>query len=198
MDIMYPGFDIIVCLGRSAGAPRDATVSGGCTEAFPSSGIEQPAWLQRMSLVDTVSGKRARLYESLLFEQTYHAAYEPMRAVRTERHIYIVRYDGRDRLVVPNTDDTLAKEDMIEAGWEQRPRHQEMLYDLYFDPDQQNNLAERSDMEDVKEDLHSQLERWMKATNDPLLGGDVPLPKGVWTTDVDAPSPRTEPFIVGE
>ena len=87
---------------------------------------------------------------------------------------------------------------MIEAGWEQQPRHQEMLYALYCDPDQQTNLVDRPDMRNVKKDLRNHLERWMKETNDPLLEGDVPLPKGAWTTDADAPSPGTEPFIVGE
>ena len=101
------------------------------------------------------------------------------------------RAPGRD-------DDTRAKEDMLEADWEEQPRHQEMLYDLYFDPDQRNNLIDEPEMKEVVQDLRDQLDLWMRETEDPLLHGAAPLPKGVKTTDPDAFSPRTEPFIVGE
>ncbi len=49
-------------------------------------GIERPSWLQGQSLLPLMDGQVERLHEQLFFEQTYHAAYEPMRAVRTERH----------------------------------------------------------------------------------------------------------------
>ena len=184
----------------SGGKTVDAMVS--LMDLFPTVcdlvGAEHPAWLQGRSLLPLVDGRVDMLHERLFFEQTYHAAYEPMRAVRSERHIYIKRYDGRDKLVLPNTDDTRAKEDMVQYGWERQPRHQEMLYDLYFDPDQRNNLIDRPDMKEVVQDLRDQLEEWMRETDDPLLLGPVALPKGVKTTDPDAFSPRTEPFTVGE
>ena len=118
---------------------------GGVVEAmvslldlFPTAcelaGIERPSWLQGESLLPLMAGRVERLHERLFFEQTYHAAYEPMRAVRTERHIYIKRFDGRSGLVLPNTDDTPARRELLAAGWEKRPREQEMLYDLFFDP----------------------------------------------------------------
>jgi arylsulfatase A-like enzyme len=161
-------------------------------------GLERPDWLQGESLIPLMDGTTNTLHERLFFEQTYHAAYEPMRAVRTERYIYIKRFDHRERLVLPNTDDTLAKQDMLAAGWEQLPRHQEMLYDLYFDPDQQNNLVDIPVFDQVRGELHASLEQWMQETQDPLCNGVVPLPKGVKATSTDAFSPEEEPFLIGE
>jgi hypothetical protein len=120
-----------------------------------------------------------------------------MRAVRSDRHIYIRRFDDRQQLVLPNTDDTPAKQDLLEHGWQQQPRHQEMLYDHYFDPDQQNNLIDRPDMESTRQRLRETLERWMADTDDPLLHGPVALPRGVQATDPDASSPGQEPLLVG-
>ena len=37
--------------------------------------------------------------------------------------------------MLPNVDDTPSKDFMLAAGWADRPREQEMMYDLLFDPD---------------------------------------------------------------
>lgn len=161
-------------------------------------GMQRPAWLDGESLVPLVGGRVDKVRERLFFEQTYHAAYEPMRAVRDERHIYIRRFDGRGKLVLPNTDDTPAKTDMLEHGWRDEPRQEEMLYDHYFDPDQQNNLVGKPQKAEVETRLRGELDEWMKQTEDPLLHGSIPLPKGVQATDPDAFSPGQEPLLVGE
>ncbi|MBT4979288.1 MAG: sulfatase-like hydrolase/transferase, partial [Gemmatimonadetes bacterium] len=161
-------------------------------------GLERPPWLQGESLLPLVDGRVERLHEYLFFEQTYHAAYEPMRGVRDERHIYIRRFDQREKLVLPNTDDTPAKSDLIEHGWQQQPRHQEMLYDHYFDPEQQNNLIDRPELAPTLAVLCRRLDDWMAATADPLLVGPVPIPQGAQVTDVDVSSPGQAPLITGE
>jgi arylsulfatase A-like enzyme len=161
-------------------------------------GLDAPPWLQGQSLLPLVDGETDRVHEKLFFEQTYHAAYEPMRAVRTERHVYIKRFDERDALVLPNTDDTPAKDDLLAAGWQQQPRHQEMLYDLYFDPDQQNNLIGAAGVADVVAGLRGELARWMAETEDPLLVGPVALPKGGYATSPDAFSPSGKPRIYAD
>lgn len=184
----------------TGGRTFDAMVS--LMDLFPTvcdvAGLEHPDWLQGESLVPLVDGRVDRLRDELFFEQTYHAAYEPMRAVRTERHIYIRRFDDRDRLVLPNTDDTPAKHDMIAHDWESQPRYQEMLYDLYFDPDQQNNLIDRADLAGTLADLRARLEGWMEETDDPIRRGPIPIPTGAQATDVDAFSPGQLPLITGE
>ena len=120
-----------------------------------------------------------------------------MCAVRSERHIYIRRFDQRQELVLPNTDDTPAKKDLLEHGWAQQPRRQEMLYDHYFDPDQQHDLSGRSELAQTHQQLRRELDEWMEATDDPLRRGPVHLPRGVQATHPDACSPGQEPLLVG-
>jgi arylsulfatase A-like enzyme len=182
------------------GRAFDAMVS--LLDLFPTvcdvAGLEPPPWLHGASLLPLVDGQADSLRERLFLEQTWHAAYEPTRAVRSERHIYIKRFDDRRRLVLPNTDDTPAKHDLLAHEWPAEPRHQEMLYDHYFDPDQQNNLSGRPQLADVESELRSRLDDWMKETEDPLLQGPVRLPTGVQVTDPDFLSPGQEPLITGE
>jgi N-sulfoglucosamine sulfohydrolase len=160
-------------------------------------GMERPLWLDGESLLPLVDGNVESLRDKLFFEQTYHAAYEPMRAVRDGRHIYIRRFDGRQKLVLPNTDETPAKRDMLEHGWLEVPRLQEMLYDHYFDPDQHNNLAGRPEHIATLKRMRQTLDEWMAQTGDPILEGPVALPKGVQATDPNAHSPGQEPLLVG-
>ena len=145
-----------------------------------------------------MDGSVSSVHEMLFFEQTFHAAYEPMRAVRTERHIYIKRFDAREKLALPNTDNTPAKDELLAAGWKDQPRHQEMLFDLYFDPDQQNNLIGTEGNEGVERELREAPARWMEETEDPLCEGLVPLPPGAKTTNPDAIEPNEQPWIVGD
>ena len=184
----------------TGGGALDAMIS--LMDLFPTvcdvAGLEQPSWLQGQSLLPLTSGEVSALHDKLFFEQTYHAAYEPMRAVRTERHIYIKRFDDRDQLVLPNTDQTPAKDDLLAAGWKDQPRHQEMLYDLYFDPDQQNNLIGGPGTDEIVSKFRRALTEWMEETDDPLCEGPVPLPKFVKTTNPDAFAPSEQPWIVGE
>lgn len=161
-------------------------------------GTPAPDWLQGESLLPLVDGQAESLRDRLFLEQTFHAAYEPMRAVRTERHIFIKRFDGRDELVLPNTDDTPAKQDLIDHDWQAEPRHQEMLYDHYFDPDQQNNLIGRPDLASTEAELRDSLQDWMKSTDDPILSGPIALPRGAQATDTNAYSPGQEPLLLGE
>ena len=71
---------------------------------------------------------------------TFHAAYEPQRAIRTERWKYIRRFDDYPDPVLANCDDSASKELLIgPAGGAVRPREQ--LYDLVLDPAEGENLA---------------------------------------------------------
>ncbi len=161
-------------------------------------GIEKRPWLQGQSLLPLLDGSVDRLHEQLFFEQTFHAAYEPARAVRSERYIYIKRFDERDSLVLPNVDDTAARHDLLAAGWQQQPRHQEMLYDLYFDPDQQNNLIGTPGMDQAAQELRQSLARWMKETDDPLCDGAAPQIEGIKVTNPDAFLADKQQSLVGE
>jgi arylsulfatase A-like enzyme len=152
-------------------------------------GIPAPAWVQGKSLLPLVRGENDVLHEQLYAEVTYHAAYEPMRAVHTPRYKYIKRFDGRTTPVRPNVDDSPSKTVWHDHGWGERPIDSEMLYDLMFDPNEAHNLVANPQYAAVLADMRGRLQRWMIETHDPLLVGAVPLPAGAQTNDVDAYTP---------
>jgi hypothetical protein len=92
---------------------------------------------------------------------------------------------------LPNCDDSPSKSLWLSQGWKDRPVPEEALYDLVFDPSEENNLL--TDSRALNE-MRGRLDRWMKATNDPLLGGAVAAPAGARVNDPDGISP-TEPTI---
>jgi arylsulfatase A-like enzyme len=93
-------------------------------------GIERPPWLEGESLIPLVLGEVDQLHEELFAEVTYHAAYEPQRAVRTNRYKYVRRFDERHRgRVLANLDDGLTKDVLLSAGWGEVEPPLEALYD---------------------------------------------------------------------
>ena len=152
-------------------------------------GIAAPAWVQGKSLLPLVRGETDVLHAQLFAEVTYHAAYEPMRAVHTPRYKYIKRFDNRTAPVRPNVDDSPSKTVWHDHGWAERPIDAELLYDLIFDPNESNNLVANLRYADVLADMRGRLQRWMTETHDPLLAGAVPLPAGAQANDIDAYTP---------
>lgn len=152
-------------------------------------GLPAPAWLQGKSLLPLVRGDVDVLHAQLFAEVTYHAAYEPMRAVHTSRYKYIKRFDGRTTPVRPNVDDSPSKTLWHNHGWGERPIDSELLYDLMFDPHEAHNLVDDAHYADTLTDMRARLWCWMTETHDPLLAGVVPLPAGAQANDVDDYSP---------
>jgi arylsulfatase A-like enzyme len=138
--------------------------------------IPAPAWLQGASLLPLVDGRADEIHDAIFTEVNYHAAFEPMRAVRTRRWKYIRRYDPRPGPVLPNCDDSPPKRLWLDAGWQAMPPAEEMLYDLVFDPNEACNLAADPGHQEVLRELRNHLAAWMRETRDPLLDGDLPLP----------------------
>ena len=93
-------------------------------------GIEHPPWLEGTSLLPLVRGDVDEIREEVFAEVTYHAAYEPQRAVRTKRYKYMRRFDeqhpGR---VLANVDDGLTKNVLLAAGWADVDPPWEALFD---------------------------------------------------------------------
>jgi len=158
--------------------------------------IDPPAWLEGTSVLPLIRGEADEVNEEVFSEVTYHAAYEPMRAVRTGRHKYIRRFGGRATPVMPNCDDSPSKDVWLEAGWRERPVSQEQLYDLIFDANETNDLAADASYAAVLDEMRGRLDRWMQRTDDPLLKGRVPAPPGAKVNLVDGLSPR-EPMVDG-
>lgn len=152
--------------------------------------IEPPAWLRGASLLPLVRGEVDAIHEDLFFEVNYHAAYEPMRAVRTARWKYIKRFSGRATPVLPNCDDGESKSVWLDHDWKEHPTPEEELFDLVFDPNESNNLAADGNYRDILNEMRNRLRLWMQDTNDPLLNGHVEAPAGAMVNSPDSLSPK--------
>ncbi|MEM7130200.1 MAG: sulfatase [Chloroflexota bacterium] len=187
----------VYLLVRGPGFPQGQTIDSMVSlidlvpTAYQACGIEVPEFVQGQALQPLISGDVPQIHQEVFAEVNYHAAYEPMRAVRTERYKYIRRYDNRAHLVLPNVDDTPSKEFLLEHEWRQQTREQEMLYDLLFDPHEMNNLVADPSKSGILSELNERLDRWMTDTDDPLLeSGQVAAPMGSKINDPDGHSPR--------
>ena len=181
----------------SGGRALDALVSH--IDIFPTLcdllDIAPPPWLQGTSILPLLRGERDAIRDEVFAEVNYHAAYEPKRAVRTERYKYIRRYDNRESPVLSNIDDGFAKSELVQNGFAEQAPAPEQLYDTLLDPAERRNLIHDAEQADALADLRARLDRWMRATDDPLLRGPVPAPPGVQLNDPDGQSPR-DPLMV--
>jgi arylsulfatase A-like enzyme len=182
--------------GFSGGKVIDAPVSH--LDVFPTlcelTGVAAPPWLQGASLMPLVRREVDRLHEEIFAEVTFHAAYEPQRAVRGERWKYIRRFDDYPFPVLANCDDSESKDFLVGAGWGQREVPRERLYDLVLDPTEGDNLAGRPEFAEPLAQMRKRLEGWMQETDDPLLRGSVAPPAGALVNDQDQVSPA-EPLL---
>ncbi len=176
---------------------RDGKVSDELVsqiDLFPTicelAGIDRPEWVRGRSLLD------AERNDAVFAEITFHAAYEPQRAVRTKRYKYIRRFDnGHAGPVLPNIDDSPSKDYLLARGLADRVLAAEELFDLVFDPNEANNLVDDPAYESVLAELRGRLLDWMQDTDDPLLHGPVEPEPGVEINRPDQVSPA-EPTVV--
>jgi arylsulfatase A-like enzyme len=160
--------------------------------------IDPPDWVEGRSLTPLIRGGESDLRDEVHAEVNYHAAYEPMRCVRTERYKYIRRFSDRTEPVLPNCDDSLSKTLWVEHGWAEMPPPKEALYDLVFDPNEAHNLAGAPRAAAALAAMRARLDAWMAETDDPLLKGPVPAPEGAVVNDPDGASPRERPQPAGD
>jgi N-sulfoglucosamine sulfohydrolase len=171
--------------GFQGGRVTDALVSQ--IDIYPTlcevAGIDPPPFVQGRSLLPIVRREVPEVNDEIFAELTFHAAYDPQRAIRTRRHKYIRLFGDQLEPVLPNIDDGPTKDVLVAAGYGTRPRPRERLHDLLFDPMEADNLVDDPDYADVLEDLRERLDAWMRRTDDPLLDGHVPAPAGVELND---------------
>lgn len=182
------------------GRVLDAMVSH--VDLFPTicevANLPQPDWLEGHSLLPLARGEKTAVRDELFGEVTFHAAFEPKRAIRTPRWKYIRRFDDKSTPTLPNCDDSLSKTLLLENGWRETRVAREELFDLVFDPNENCNLLEistrQSELAPVIEELSGRLDQWMRATNDPLLLPSLPVPSGALVNDADGDSPGDAPM----
>ncbi|MEA3334872.1 MAG: sulfatase [Chloroflexota bacterium] len=180
--------------GFQGGQVIDAMVSliDMVPTVYDLAGIAPTDRLHGKSLRPLVNGEVSQLHEVIFAESSYHAAYEPMRCIRTERYKYIKRFDDRDGPVLANVDRSPSKDVLLDHGWAGQPCPREMLFDLVFDPNETCNLIEQPELAAVGSDLRARLAAWMAETGDPLLTQTiVPAPPGARIDDADAAAPNT-------
>ncbi len=184
--------------GFTGGRAYDELVSH--IDVFPTvceiAGIPVPEWAAGRSLASLVAGREPANRRSEIFsELTYHVAYEPQRAIRTERYKYIRRFDDFPYPVLANCDDSPSKEAYLQRGWANRTVARESLHDLFFNPGEGRNLVGNELYADVLADLRGRLHTWMVDTHDPLLDGPVSPPAGA---QINLQSQRSadEPTVV--
>ena len=158
--------------------------------------IPKPEWLTGQSLHPLIRGEADEVNEVIYGEVNYHAAYEPMRAIRSKRYNYIRYFGEYCYQVLSNVDDSPAKTMLVEGGWGEKERSSEMLFDLLFDPTESNNIVADKEYTDVLNALRTQLTNWMNQTNDPLLSGKIDAPPGAQLNYLNALSPKEPTFVV--
>jgi N-sulfoglucosamine sulfohydrolase len=154
----------------------DALVSQ--IDVFPTlcdlAGVPKPDYLEGHSMVPLLTGQTNAINDAVFSEVSYHLAYEPMRAVRTERYKLIRYYGEYPRTIWANVDDSLSKSVLLDHGHLPPTRATNMLFDLIRDPMERQNLIDHDDYAGIYAELSQKLEDWMQRTDDPLLKGRVP------------------------
>lgn len=194
---LYDGGIGVALIFKGASLPRGRTVDALVSQidVFPTLcellNVPSPEWLQGVSAVGLLKGETEKIREACFAEVNYHAAYEPIRCVRTDRYKYIRHFGDRALPVVCNIDDGEAKTYALEHGFADIPLPKEELYDLKLDFTECENLVNDPAYEEVLADMRLRLEKWRKNTGDVLPeNGDIPLPKGARVNSRDAISPN--------
>lgn len=135
--------------------------------------LPHPDWLQGASMLPLIRQETEEIHESIFAELNYHCNYEPQRAVRTSRYLYIERYTDIDTTHTANCDPSLTKNEFVKNGWIERKVDRCQLYDTYFDPVEQHNVADEEAYAPVLEHMRELLAQWQQSTEDPLLKGRI-------------------------
>lgn len=184
--------------GFTGGRVVDALVSH--LDVYPTLcellGLSRPEWVQGNSMLPLIRGERSEIRDETHAEVTFHAAYEPQRAVRTSKWLYVRRFGDHGSPILANVDESPSRDLWLNHNWEHHHVEPEQLYDVILDPMQRDNLVGDPELGLIRTDLQARLGRWMRETDDPLLHGKVPLPPGASVNDPHARS-ADEPLITG-
>ena len=137
-------------------------------------GLERPDDLHGRSFWPLLRGDAHEANRMVFAEKTFHTAYEPMRAVRTQRHKLIAHFEVDIMNVPADVLRSPITPTMIDEIVRERP-HLE-LYDLVDDPEERRNLVDDPGHAETRAELTRALVAWMRQTNDPLLAGPVASP----------------------
>lgn len=165
--------------GIGASGPRRETGLVSHVDVVPTLldlvGIPVPDDVQGVSVAPTLRSGFPASRREVFLEKTYHADYDPIRAVRTHSHKYIRNFEPRPLLdLPPDLEASPTRRGMGDAHL--APRPPEEIYDLEADPGESVNLVDDARVETVLVDLRERLESFLCSTDDALLRGPVPVP----------------------
>lgn len=191
--------------GYRRGEAVDALISQ--VDLFPTFceylGLESPDWLQGTSAMPLVRDETDAIRDAVFAEQNFHNVYDPKRCVRTRRYKLVRLYDDYDG-TVPGQVGKRADEDLppernldqsttnlatqvdeipdsfvpVERGLHTTTDADELLFDLYFDPEERVDVSEDPYYSEVRERLSERLDEWMAETDDDLRDGAIARPPG--------------------
>lgn len=142
-------------------------------------GIEKPDWLEGKSLLPLLRGEQSDLHDAIFTESNYHGyGYHPFRCVRTARWAYIAGYEDTEWSQFPRSDAGVSDTVWTESGWGQELSPKSRLYDRLLDPHECNNLSGGEAYAKIEAELKALLQQHLVATQDPILDGPIPAPKG--------------------
>lgn len=194
---LYDGGIGVACMLRYPDNPSNGMVYDSMIshlDLFPTlcdlEGLDIPVGLVGNSILPLLERKQESVREDVFAEINYHASYQPMRCVRTERYKYIRNYSAYQKPILSNIDECDSKRFLVNNGLRYMRTVSEELYDLYFDPAERNNLFGKNEYKDVMEELKERLDKWMFRTNDPLINSSIiPKPVGALVNKVTCENP---------
>ena len=75
-------------------------------------------------------------------------------------------------------DDSEVKKFLTDNGLLNMDKDMEILYDLYFDPGEADNVAEKPEYREILAEMREKLKNWQIETKDPVLKGIIEAPHG--------------------
>ncbi len=144
----------------------------------------KPSSLDGCSLLPIFTGETTKhhqyVYGVTVNQGTLGRHVFPQRSVHNGRYHYIHNFNTLERLARESDESPEQKESPVRFFLERgAARHrklpEEMLFDTDTDPHELTNLADRPELSAIKQELKSELFRWMKEQND-YLTEDGPVP----------------------
>jgi len=146
-------------------------------------GSEIPKNIEGRSFLPVLKGETTIFRKYIFTEKSWHDKYDPIRAIRTEKFKYIKNYEKITTQYLLPLDISVSTrigrfiqkrmKDTFEIH-----RAEEELYNLENDPNELTNLINDPAYNKTISEMRTKLNDWMERTNDPLLKGKIPHPKG--------------------
>lgn len=181
-NLFDPGIGVNLMLRQPGAAANGQVIDGLAShvDIFPTIcdllKLPKPDWLEGTSLQPMLQNPGQEVRREVFSEITFHTSYEPVRCVRTRRYKYIRYFDTQWlKTNCSNCDESLSKDLFLSCGFRERPKAEEALYDLFYDPAERNNLIADPSLEEIATQLRQTLLEHMTRTRDSLLQGQIPI-----------------------